>query len=99
MVRLLRDPGALAVGHEWLGRTPSERLEALRERVRRALDVFADTRHDQTDRAIVEAAYLADAAPHEVIARRLHLSRTTYFRRLHDATVRVAEEVHAHLRD
>jgi hypothetical protein len=99
LVRMLRDPSALAVGNEWLGRTPSDRLEALRERVRQALDVFADTRNDRTDRAIVEAAYLEDAAPHEVIARRLHLSRTTYFRRLHDATGRVAEEVLAHLRD
>jgi hypothetical protein len=99
LVRMLRDPGALAAGNEWLGRTPSDRLDALRQRVRRALDVFADTRNDRTDRAIVEAAYLEEAAPHEVIARRLHLSRTTYFRRLHDATRRVAEEVHAHLRD
>jgi hypothetical protein len=98
LVRMLRDPSALAVGNEWLGRTPSERLDALRERVRRALDVFADTRNDRTDRAIIESAYLADAAPHEVIARRLHLSRTTYFRRLHDATRRVAEEVLAQLR-
>ena len=99
LVRLLRDPAGLAAGHEWLGAAPSDRLDALRERVTRALDVFSDTDTDRTDRAIVEAAYLGDGAPHEVIARRLHLSRTTYFRRLQAATDRLAEEVHARLRE
>jgi len=97
LIRMLRDPAGLATGYEWLGRTPSNRLDALRERVTRALDVFADTDTDRIDRAVVEAAYLADAAPHEVIARRLHLSRTTYFRRLQGATERVAEELLARL--
>lgn len=99
LVRLLRDPSELAAGYEWLGVAPSDRLDALRERVTRALDVFSDSVADQTDRSIVEAAYLGDGAPHEVVARRLHLSRTTYFRRLQAATERLAAEVMARLRD
>lgn len=98
LVRMLRDPGGLAHGYDWLGGSPSDRLDALHDRVSRALDVFSDSDADRTDRAIVEAAYLGDGAPHEAIARRLHLSRTTYFRRLQDATTRVAEELLAHLR-
>jgi hypothetical protein len=98
LVRLLREPSELAVGREWLGATPSERLDALRGLVTRSLDVFGSSDGDRTDRAIVEAAYLGDAAPHEAIARRLHLSRTTYFRRLHAATDRLADEVAARLR-
>lgn len=98
LVRLLRDPAELTAGHEWLGSTPSERLATLRAHVERALVVFADTASDRTDRAVFEAAYLGDGAPHEAIARRLHLSRTTYFRRLQSATDRVAEELFARLR-
>lgn len=98
LVRMLRDPAGLAYGYDWLGRSPSDRLDTLHDRVSRALDVFTDSDADRTDRAIVEAAYLGDGAPHEVIARRLHLSRTTYFRRLQDATARLAEELLARLR-
>ena len=48
---------------------------------------------DPAARAIVEAAYLEDSAPHEALARRFHLSRSAYFRRLQAATARVGDEL------
>ena len=95
LIRLLRDPNGLAHGPEWLGRTPSERLENLRETVRGALAVFGDSRDDVLARAIIEAAYLGDGASHETIARRFHLSRSAYFRRLQAATGRIGCELAA----
>ena len=95
LIRLLRDPNGLAHGPLWLGRTPSERLENLRETVREALAVFGDSRDDVLARAIIEAAYLGDGASHETIARRFHLSRSAYFRRLQSATGRVGSELAA----
>jgi len=98
LVRLLREPGDLSHGPSWLGATPSDRLSNLRARVLAALDVFGPHRDDQIAKAIVEAAYLGNAAPHETIARQLHLSRSAYFRRLQAATVRVGEQVLASAR-
>ncbi len=95
LIRLLRDPNGLAHGPEWLGRTPSERLENLRETVREALAVFGESRDDVLGREIIEAAYLGDGASHETIARRFHLSRSAYFRRLQAATGRVGGEIAA----
>lgn len=95
LIRLLRDPNGLAHGPGWLGRTPSERLENLRETLRGALAVFGDSRDDVLARAIIEAAYLGDGASHEAIARRFHLSRSAYFRRLQAATGRVGSELAA----
>ena len=48
--------------------------------------MFGDSRDDVLARAIIEAAYLGDGASHEAIARRFHLSRSAYFRRLQSAT-------------
>ncbi len=95
LIRLLRDPNGLTHGPAWLGRTPSERLENLRETVREALAVFGDSRDDVLARAIIEAAYLGDGASHETIARRFHLSRSAYFRRLQAATGRLGCELAA----
>ncbi len=93
LIRLLRDPAELAHGPEWLGDRPSARLAALQGLVADALSVFGESRDDQLARSIVEAAYLGDGAPHETIARRFHLSRSAYFRRLHAATERVGREL------
>ncbi len=93
LLRLLREPGGLSDGPTWLGATPAERLANLRERVTAALDVFGSHPDDQLARRIIEIAFLADAAPHEAIARQLHLSRSAYFRRLNSASQRVGEEV------
>lgn len=93
LLRLLREPAGLADGPAWLGDMPSERAANLRALVERALPVFGEHRDDQLARAIVEAAYLGDASPHESIARSLHLSRSAYFRRLHAANERLGNEL------
>jgi hypothetical protein len=93
LIRLLRDPAALTHGPDWLGDRPSTRLATLREMVTDALTVFGDSRDDQLAREIVSAAYLEDSAPHEALARRFHLSRSAYFRRLQAATARVGDEI------
>ncbi len=93
LLRLLRDPDGLARGPIWLGTSPSIRLERLRSLVTGALVVFGSHHDDQIARSIIEAAYLEDAQSHESIARRLHLSRSAYFRRLGAATERVGEEI------
>lgn len=95
LIRLLRDPNGLAHGPDWLGRTPSQRLENLRSTVRNALAVFGESRDDVLARDIIVAAYLGDGASHEAIARRFHLSRSAYFRRLQSATARVGSELAA----
>ena len=82
LLRMLREPAGLSHGPAWLGDTPAERLANLRRRVTAALDVFGTHHDDQLARAIIEAAFLGEAAPHEAIARQLHLSRSAYFRRL-----------------
>lgn len=97
LLRMLRDRPTLSSGLEWLGDRPSQRLETVRALVTEALQVFGPSRSDEVARQIVELAYLHEAEPHEAIARRLNLSRSAYFRRLHAATARVAEEL-AHLR-
>jgi hypothetical protein len=99
VIKLLRDPDGLARGADWLGSTAAERRDRLRDLVADALAVFGDHRDDQLARDIVVAAYLEDGAPHDTIARRLHLSRSAYFRRLHAATQRVSEELAARLHD
>lgn len=95
LIRLLRDPDGLAHGPEWLGRTPSARLDNLQSIVRDALAVFGESRDDVLAREIIEAAYLGDGSSHEAIARRFHLSRSAYFRRLQSATGRVGSELAA----
>jgi hypothetical protein len=97
VIKLLRDPDGLARGPDWLGSNASERRERLRGLVNDALAVFGDHRDDQMARDIVVAAYLEDGATHDTIARRLHLSRSAYFRRLHAASQRVSEELAARL--
>ncbi len=98
LLRMLREPAGLAHGPAWLGDTPAERLANLRRRVTAALEVFGSHHDDQLARVIIETAFLGEAAPHEAIARQLHLSRSAYFRRLNSATARVGEEVVASAR-
>jgi hypothetical protein len=95
LIRLLRDPNGLSHGPDWLGATPSERLDNLRRMVGDALTVFGDHRDDELAREIIEQAFLGDGASHETIARRFHLSRSAYFRRLQAATARLGAELRA----
>jgi hypothetical protein len=98
VLKLLRDPDRLAHGPAWLGTSPSARLDRLRQLVADSLVVFGDHRDDELAREIIAAAYLGQNDPHDAIARRLHLSRSAYFRRLHAASERVSEELAARLR-
>lgn len=98
LIRMLRDPAALAHGPAWLGAVPSERVERLRDLVRVSLDVFGSSADDRLAHTIVTAAYLDEPAAHESIARRLHLSRSAYFRRLQAATTRLGDELAARRR-
>jgi len=98
LLRMLREPAGLAHGPAWLGDTPAERLANLRRRVTAALEVFGTHHDDQLARAIIESAFLGEAASHEAVARQLHLSRSAYFRRLNSASARVGEEVIASAR-
>ena len=98
LIRLLRDPAALAHGPSWLGTVPSERVERLRELVRASLGVFGSSADDRLAHTIITAAYLDEPAAHESIARRLHLSRSAYFRRLQAATTRLGDELAARRR-
>lgn len=54
---------------------------------------FADSEGDRLLREVLEAAYLAPDASHAAAMRSLHLSRTTYYRRLAEATDRLAARV------
>lgn len=98
LVRMLRDPAALTHGPAWLGSIPSERLDRLRELVSDSLQVFSQSADDRLAVTIINAAYLDDLASHETIARRLHLSRSAYFRRLQAATTRLGDELAARRR-
>jgi AraC-like DNA-binding protein len=60
-----------------------------------SLSVFGDHRDDDVARGIIEEAFLGDGASHETIARRFHLSRSAYFRRLQSATARLGAELRA----
>jgi hypothetical protein len=98
VLKLLRDPDRLARGPAWLGSSPAERLERLRQLVADSMVVFGGHRDDEVAREIISVAYLGNSAPHDAIARQLHLSRSAYFRRLHAASERVSEELAARLR-
>jgi len=93
LLRLLRDPAAMAQGPAWLGDRPSEKMASARALVAEAITVFGPSRSDVLAREIIELAYLDEAEPHEAIARRLNLSRSAYFRRLQAATARIADEL------
>lgn len=69
-------------------------VEDVRTRVLAALEAeFADNESDRLLRQVLEAAYLAPDAGHAAAMRSLHLSRTTYYRRLAEATDRLAGRV------
>jgi hypothetical protein len=95
LLKWLRNPASLADGPEWLGSSPSERLEMLRSLAASSLEVFGPAHDDQLARSIVVAAYLSDNQSHEVIAREMHVSRSAYFRRLHAASARFTAELAA----
>ena len=71
-----------------------ERAESVRDLLRAAADgAFGPGPADQLMRAILLRGYMEPAASHEEAADELHVSRSTYFRRLREATDRLTEYV------
>ncbi len=93
-LRALHRPATLATSPLARGATPQERAATLRARLEAAIEhAFGEAREDRALRDVLVRSYLRPAATHELAAHELHLSRATYFRRLRDATTRVAEHL------
>ena len=93
-LRNLHRPLALRDSPLASGATTAERADAVADRITRGLDdAFAATPQDALLRQVIEVAYLDPSGGHKVAMRTLHLSRTTYYRRLADATERLAESI------
>lgn len=91
-LRYYHDRDVLAASPLAVGSTPEERSGSVRTLLRRATErTFGDSEEERLLRAIIEQGYLNRVGSHESTARRLHLSRATYFRRLAQASERLAE--------
>ena len=77
--------------HERVRRALRTHAQSLRRRVADALDLaFGSSTRDQLLRQTLERGYLDPDGNHARAALDLHLSRSTYFRRLREATARLA---------
>lgn len=93
-LRSFHDPVALASSPLARGATVAERARGVRTLLRDAVHgTFGTSDDEQLQRAVLERGYLDDDGGHTRAALELHLSRTTYFRRLAGAATRVAEYV------
>jgi hypothetical protein len=93
-LRHFHDPDALAANALAMGSTREERYLSVQQLLLDAIERgFGDTEHERLLRATVEDGYLNKVSSHESTARRLHLSRATYFRRLSQATQRIAQTI------
>jgi hypothetical protein len=89
--RVLHQPVALAAHPLATGDTVAERAESVRALLVAAVDAaFGDSEAERVQRAVLELGYLDPQGGHARAMHALHLSRTTYFRRLREATARVA---------
>ena len=85
------DPVVLAGSPLAEGTTVDARSDSVRRTLSGALDrAFGGGPEDALLRRVLEHGYLASVSTHEATARRLGLSRDAYFRRLREATERVA---------
>ncbi len=74
-----------------VGATPTERVASVRRTLLDAVEAtFGDSADERLLRATVVRGYLDEVGGPAVAMRELHLSRTTYYRRLAEATERVA---------
>lgn len=90
-LRDLHRPARLAESELARGTTAEERAASVRARITGAIaTAFGDAPEDVALREVLERGYLVPGARHEDVADQLHLSRTTYFRRLREATERLA---------
>ncbi|RNL60529.1 AAA family ATPase [Nocardioides marmoriginsengisoli] len=90
-LRSFHDPLVLAASPLARGTDPAGRAEYLTRLIRTAVDeAFGDHDDARLHRDVLLLGYLEAGAGHARAMRALHMSRTTYFRRLRDATARLA---------
>jgi hypothetical protein len=93
-LRVLHVPAALAESPLARGHDMRERAESVRALIRDAADhAFGATADERLLKAILVRGYLDPATSHEQAAAELHVSRSTYFRRLRLAAERVTAYV------
>ena len=90
-LRKLHQPAALARSPLAIGHTPEERAASVRMLISSAaIRAFGDSPDELLLRTVLERGYLAPHAKHELVAESLSLSRSAYFRRLRQASERLA---------
>ena len=90
-LRNLHRPTMLARSPLATGLTSEERAASVRSLVHAAaIKAFGATPEEQLLRAVLERGYLDPDSKHEQVAEQLNLSRTAYFRRLRQASERLA---------
>jgi len=90
-LRRYRDPVALARSPLARGDDPAERAAYVAELLRGAVDhAFGAGPGAEQQREVLLRGYLDPDADHSRAMRALHLSRTTYFRRLREATAQLS---------
>jgi hypothetical protein len=96
-LRVLHVPAALAESPLARGSGMRERAESVRALIRDAVEhAFGVTSDEQLLKQILVRGYLDPAPSHERAAEELHVSRSTYFRRLRLAAARVTSYVSEH---
>jgi hypothetical protein len=94
LARRLDRPLELAASPLAGGDTPEERAESVRRLFREAAaTAFGESADEQLLRRIAERGLLARDTSHEALADELNVSRATYFRRLRQASERLADAV------
>jgi hypothetical protein len=92
LARHLDRPLELAASPLAQGSTPDERAESVRALFREAVDgAFGESADEQLLRTIAERGCLTRSIGHEALADDLNVSRATYFRRLRQASDRLAD--------
>jgi hypothetical protein len=92
LARHLDRPLELAASPLAKGATPDERAESVRALFREAVDgAFGESGDEKLLRTIAERGCLTRSVGHEALADELNVSRATYFRRLRQASERLAD--------
>jgi hypothetical protein len=93
-LRSFHDPIALAVSPLARGRTGEQRSASVRKLLRQATAAaFGDSPEQRLQREAIERGYLDPDGGHAAAMHELSISRTTYFRRLAEASERVTSYV------
>jgi hypothetical protein len=96
VLRCFHDPVALARSPLARGASIDARADSVRELIMSSLEVAFGLDDDgRLQRSVLELGYLDPDGGHTVAARSLHLSRSTYFRRLSRATGQLSQVITA----